>query len=162
MDKQKLLRLLESDAKLSAAELAEKLGESEEAVVAQVAAFEADGVILGYQAQIDWEKTKRENVTAMIELKIVPKRGEGFGAVAERIKNYPEVRSLYLMSGGYDILVILEGKSLKEVAMFVAKKLATMDGVTSTATHFVLSKYKDKGVVFGSAQADTRRMYSYD
>lgn len=162
MDKQKLLRLLESDAKLSMAELAEKLGESEEAVAAQVAALEADGIILGYQAQIDWEKTKRESVTAMIELKIVPKRGEGFGAVAERIKSYPEVRSLYLMSGGYDILVIIEGKTLKEVAMFVAKKLATMDGVTSTATHFVLSKYKDKGMVFGAAKGDTRRLYSYD
>ncbi|MBQ6947111.1 MAG: Lrp/AsnC family transcriptional regulator, partial [Clostridia bacterium] len=109
-----------------------------------------------------WEKTKRSSVTAMIELKILPARGHGFDALAERLVNYPEVKSVYLMSGGYDIWLLIEGKTLKEVAMFVAKKVAPMDGVQSTGTHFVLTKYKDKGVIFCDRKGDTRRLFSYD
>ena len=162
MDKQKLLNLLENNAKITLEELAEQLGESTENVAAQIDAFEKDKVILGYNAMIDWEKTKRASVTAMIELKIQPTRGHGFDALAERLVNYPEVKSLYLMSGGYDIWVLIEGKTLKEVAMFVAKKVAPMDGVNATGTHFVLTKYKDKGVIFCDRKGDTRRLYSYD
>lgn len=162
MDKQKLLRLLEENCKYTLEELAEFLGADTAEVAAQIDKFENDKIILGYNAMVDWEKTKRENVTAMIELKIQPTRGHGFDALAERLVNYPEVRSLYLMSGGYDILVIIEGKTLKEVAMFVAKKVAPMDGVKSTGTHFVLTKYKDKGMIFSDRKGDTRRLFSYD
>jgi len=162
MDKQKLLNLLETDAKLTLEELAEQLGESVDAVAAQIDTFEKEKVILGYNALIDWEKTKRATVTAMIELKIQPTRGHGFDALAERLVNYPEVKSVYLMSGGYDIWLLIEGKTLKEVAMFVAKKVAPMDGVIATGTHFVLTKYKDEGVVFCDKKGDTRRLFSYD
>lgn len=162
MDKYKLLKLLESNAKYTLEELAERLGTDTQTVAAQIDDFEKEKVVLGYQAMVDWEKTKRENVTAMIELKIQPTRGHGFDALAERLVNYPEIRSLYLMSGGYDILIVIEGKSLKEVAMFVAKKVAPMEGIKSTGTHFVLTKYKDKGVVFCDRKGDTRRLYSYD
>ena len=162
MDKQKLLKLLESDAKLTLEELAERLNASAEEVAAQIDAYERDKVLLGYNAMVDWEKTKREYVTAMIELKIQPTRGHGFDAVAERLVNYPEIKSLYLMSGGYDIWVLIEGKTLKEVATFVAKKVAPMEGIKSTGTHFVLTKYKDKGVIFTDRKGDTRRLYSYD
>ena len=162
MDKQKLLNLLETNAKLTLEELAEQLGESVDAVAAQIDTFEKEKVILGYNALIDWEKTKRATVTAMIELKIQPTRGHGFDALAERLVNYPEVKSVYLMSGGYDIWLLIEGKTLKEVAMFVAKKVAPMDGVIATGTHFVLTKYKDEGVVFCDKKGDTRRLFSYD
>lgn len=162
MDKQKLLNLLETNAKLTLEELAEQLGETVEAVAAQIDIFEKEKVILGYNALIDWEKTKRATVTAMIELKIQPTRGHGFDALAERLVNYPEVKSVYLMSGGYDIWLLIEGKTLKEVAMFVAKKVAPMDGVIATGTHFVLTKYKDEGVVFCDKKGDTRRLFSYD
>ncbi|MBR5783255.1 MAG: Lrp/AsnC family transcriptional regulator [Clostridia bacterium] len=162
MDKQKLLNLLEANAKMTLEELSEALGDSTENIAAQIDAFENEKVILGYNAMIDWEKTKRATVTAMIELKVVPTRGQGFDALAERLVNYPEVKSLYLMSGGYDIWVLIEGKTLREVAMFVAKKVAPMDGVKSTGTHFVLTKYKDKGVIFCDRKGDTRRLFSYD
>lgn len=162
MDKQKLLNLLETNAKFTLEELAEQLGESVDAVAAQIDTFEKEKVILGYNALIDWEKTKRATVTAMIELKIQPTRGHGFDALAERLVNYPEVKSVYLMSGGYDIWLLIEGKTLKEVAMFVAKKVAPMDGVIATGTHFVLTKYKDEGVVFCDKKGDTRRLFSYD
>jgi DNA-binding Lrp family transcriptional regulator len=162
MDKQKLLNLLETNAKLTLEELAEQLEDTVEAVAAQIDAFEKEKVILGYNALIDWEKTKRATVTAMIELKIQPTRGHGFDALAERLVNYPEVKSVYLMSGGYDIWLLIEGKTLKEVAMFVAKKVAPMDGVVGTGTHFVLTKYKDEGVIFCDRKGDTRRLFSYD
>ena len=162
MDKQKLLNLLENNAKLTLEELSEKLEASVEEVAAQIDAYEKEKVILGYNAMIDWEKTKRASVTAMIELKIQPTRGHCFDAMAERLVNYPEVKSVYLMSGGYDIWLLIEGKTLQEVAMFVAKKVAPMDGVKSTGTHFVLTKYKDKGVVFCDRKGDTRRLFSYD
>ena len=162
MDKQKLLNLLENNAKITLEELSELLDEPTEVIAEQIDAFEQDKVILGYNAMVDWEKTKKASVTAMIELKTQPVRGHGFDALAERLVNYPEVKSLYLMSGGYDIWVLIEGKTLKEVAMFVAKKVAPMDGVTSTATHFVLTKYKDKGVIFCDRKGDTRRLFTYD
>ena len=117
---------------------------------------EENGVILGYKTMIDWDKTDTEHVCALIELKIVPQRDRGYEHVAQKIYNYPEVESLYLMSGGYDLAVFIEGKTMREVAFFVAEKLATIEDVTSTATHFVLHKYKDKGVLYDSNEIDER------
>ena len=113
---------------------------------------------MGYNALIDWDKTDRELVTALIEVKVTPQRGDGFDRVAARIYQYPEVTSVYLLSGGYDLVVMIEGKTLKEVAHFVSSKLATIDAVTGTATHFVLKKYKDKGVLFEEDDEEDRRI----
>ena len=119
-----------------------------------VAELENDGVILGYKAMIDWDKTEKEYVTALIELKVTPQRDKGFEKVAERISNYPEVKDMYLMSGAYDYCVIIEGKTMKQVALFVAEKLATIENVMSTSTHFVLRKYKNNGVSFGKGDEE--------
>ena len=121
-----------------------------------IKAYEKDGVIVGYKTLIDWDKTSREYVSALIEVKITPQPDRGFDRVAEKIYSYPEVQSLYLMSGGYDLCVQIEGKTMKEVAYFVAQKLAPIDSVISTATHFVLRKYKDKGVIYGVEEIDER------
>ena len=118
--------------------------------------IEKDGVIVGYKTLIDWDKTDREFVSALIELKVEPQIDRGFDSIAERICNYPEVESVYLMSGGFDIAVMIEGKTLKEVAFFVAEKLSTMEGITGTATHFVLRKYKDKNTVYNRKPVDER------
>ena len=155
MDK-KLLSLIENDATLTADELAILLGENKEAVAERIKELEGNGTILSRQALIDWDKTDREYVTAFIEVKIQPQRDCGFDKVAERIYNYPEVKSLYLMSGGFDFVVMIEGKTMREVALFVSQKLATIEFVTSTSTHFVLKKYKDKGVIYKSPEIDER------
>ena len=120
--------------------------------------YENEGVILGYKALINWDKTPREYVSAIIEIKVQPIKGEGFTQVARQICAFPEVVSCYLMSGGFDLAVILEGKSMKEVAMFVFEKLSVIDGVTGTATHFVLNKYKDKELIFEAQEKDDRQM----
>ena len=151
-----LLKILEDDATLTPAQLAVMLNKEEGDIKQLIEKYEADGVILGYKTIIDWDKTDREYVTALIEVKITPQRDRGFDRVAEIIYNYPEVQSLYLMSGGYDLAVLIEGKTMKEVAFFVAQKLAPIDDVISTATHFVLRKYKDKGVVYGVVEVDER------
>lgn len=155
MDK-KLLSLIENDATLTADELATLLGEDKAAVAERITELENNGTILSRQALIDWDKTDREYVTAFIEVKIQPQRDCGFDKVAERIYNYPEVKSLYLMSGGFDFVVMIEGKTMREVALFVSQKLATIEFVTSTSTHFVLKKYKDKGVIYKSPEIDER------
>ena len=153
----RILQLLEKVSKLTPQQIAGMLGLSLDEVEAAVKKYEDDKIILGYKTMIDWEKTDREIVTALIEVKVTPQRGEGFDRVAARIYQYPEVDSVYLMSGGFDLTVIIEGRTMKEVAMFVAQKLAVMESVISTATHFVLKKYKDKGVLFcGSEQEDNR------
>ena len=152
----KLLNILEEDATLTAAQLATMLGKEEGDIKKMISAYEKDGVILGYKTIIDWDKTDREYVTALIEVKLTPQKDRGFDQVAEKIYNYPEVQSLYLMSGGYDLALFIEGKTMKEVAYFVAQKLAPIDSVVSTATHFVLRKYKDKGVVYGAIEEDFR------
>ena len=118
--------------------------------------YEKDGVIVGYRALIDWDKTENEHVNALIELRVSPQPDRGFDKLAEKIGNYPEVSSLYLMSGGYDFMVLLEGKTMREIAYFVAQKLAPLDTVITTATHFVLRKYKDKGVTYGPVYVDER------
>ena len=152
----KLLRLLEGDSRLSIDELA-LLCEKEKGDIAKmIAEYEANGTILGYTALVDWDKTDLESVTAFIELKVVPQRDRGFDKIAEKISNYPEVKSVYLMSGSFDLALFIEGKTMKEVAFFVARKLSALEDVTSTSTHFVLRKFKDKGVVFGNVNKDER------
>jgi len=152
----KILKLLESNALLTSEELAVICNCNETDIKARIAEYEANGTIVGYKALIDWDKTDREYVSATIELKVSPQRDRGFDHIAEKICLYPEVQSVQLMSGSYDLQVLIEGKTLREVSDFVFNKLAPMDGVISTATHFVLRKYKDKGVIYGGNKEDMR------
>lgn len=147
--KRQVLDLLENDARLTPDRIAVMLGRPAQEIAALIESLEKDGTILGYKALIDWEKTEKESVTAFIELRVTPQADRGFEKIAERIYNFPEVRDMCLMSGAFDFLLLIEGRTLKEVALFVAEKLAPIDGVLSTGTHFVLRTYKDKGVVFG-------------
>ena len=151
-----ILRLLEEDGRLTPQQIALMCDKEEGDIRQMILDAEKEGVILGYKALIDWDKTDREYVSALIELKITPQRDRGFDRVAERIYNFPEVKSLYLMSGAYDLCLLIEGRTMKEVAYFVARKLAPIEDVISTATHFVLRKYKDKGVIYGPAVIDER------
>ena len=153
-----ILAIIEKNSRISVKELAVILGAEEIDVANELKAMEEEGIICGYHTMIDWEKTDIEKVTALIEVRITPQRGQGFDKLAERIYKYPEVNSVYLISGGYDLLVSLEGKSLKQVSSFVSDKLSTLDGVLSTATHFVLKKYKDHGTILGKKYEDTREM----
>ncbi len=155
-----LLKYLEDDGKLTTEQLAVMLDKEEGDIKKAVEEYEKNGVILGYKTLIDWDKTDREYVSALIELRVTPQRDGGFDKIAEKINNYPEVQSVYLMSGSFDLALIIEGKTLKEVAGFVARKLAPLDGVTGTATHFVLKKYKDKGVIYDSPEVDERGIAS--
>lgn len=155
-----LLKLLENDARLTAAQLAVMLDCDQATVEAELKELEAGGTILGYKAIIDWEKTDQESVTAMIDVKLTPQRDRGFDRVAEQIYNYPEVKAVYLMSGGYDLSVLIEGKTMKEVAFFVSQKLAPIEAVISTATHFVLHKYKDTGVIYDTNEIDERGTFN--
>lgn len=150
------LQLLENDSRLTAEQLAVMCGKEVGDIKKLITQYEQEGVILGYKTIVDWDKTEREYVTALIELKVTPQRDRGFDKVAEKIYNYPEVQSVYLMSGAYDLCVILEGRTMREVAYFVANKLAPMEFIMSTATHFVLRKYKDKGVVYSAPEIDER------
>lgn len=158
--REELLALIEKNSRIDLKELAVLLGVEEIDVVNEMAAMEAESVICGYHTLINWEKTSIDTVSALIEVRVTPQRGEGFDKIAERIYNYPEVRSVYLMSGGYDLLVILEGKTLREVSSFVSDKLSTLDTVISTATHFILKKYKDHGTIFGQKKEDEREMFT--
>ncbi len=151
-----LLRLLENDARLSHEALALMLEKEVGDIKKLIEDYEKDGVILGYHTEIDWDKTNREYVCAMIELKITPQRDRGYDHVAQKIYNYPEVESLYLMSGSFDLAVFIKGKTMREVAFFVAEKLSTLEDVISTSTHFVLRKYKDNNVIYGAAPIDER------
>ena len=152
----KLLTLLESDATLTAEQLSVMLSKEVGEIKEMIEKYENDGVLLGYKALVDWDKTDREYVSALIEVKIQPQSDFGFDKVAEKIYNYPEVTSLMLMSGGFDLAVMIEGKTMREVAFFVAQKLSPIKFVTSTATHFVLKKYKDKGVIYKAPEVDER------
>ena len=158
---EEILALIENDGRLTPAEIAVMTGKSEEEIASMIARWEKDGTIMGYKALVDWDKTDRSYVSAVIELKVRPRRDCGFDKIAEAVCGYPEVKSLQLMSSaGYDLMLIVEGKTMKEVAYFVANKLSTLDDVLSTATHFVLKKYKDKGVIYGGAPDDERdQMY---
>ena len=151
-----LLKLLENDARLTAEQLSVMLNIDRKEIQATLNEYENNGTILGYKAIVDWEKTEMESVTAMIDVKLTPQRDRGFDRVAEKIYNYPEVKSVYLMSGADDLSVLIEGKTMKEVAFFVSQKLSTIEAVISTATHFVLHKYKDKGVLYDTPEIDER------
>ena len=151
-----LLKLLENDARLSPEALALMLDKEAGDIKTMIDDYEKQGVILGYRTEIDWDKTNREYVSAMIELKITPQRDRGFDHIAEKIYNYPEVESLFLMSGGFDLAIFIKGRTMREVAFFVAQKLSTIEDVVSTSTHFILRKYKDNNVIYGAVPVDER------
>lgn len=157
----KLVKILEQNARYTASDLAQMLDMSEGDVTKLIEKLENEGVICGYKAMIDWDKFSDSSVTALIEIKVTPKHNEGFEALAEHIMNMEEVESVYLMSGAYDFCVTVNGKSFKEVAFFVAKRLATIDDVVSTATHFVLRRYKELGVKMIKMSTDDRRKLSF-
>lgn len=142
-----ILSYLEKNSRVNLGELAVMLGVEEVDVANEVAEMEKEKIICGYHTMIDWDKTGVEQVTALIEVRVTPQRNQGFDRIAFRIYNYPEVNAVYLISGGYDLLVTLEGKSLKEVSKFVSDKLSPIDEVIGTATHFILKKYKDHGTI---------------
>lgn len=154
--KQKILTYLSQDGRLTSEQLATMLGCDEDTVRDIIDRACLSGELLSFGAMINWEKAGRESVTALVELKTVPVRDRGFDAVADRICKYPEVQSVYLMSGSFDLAVTVECRTMRDVAMFVAERLATIDGVTSTATHFLMQKYKDAGVVFDRPVTDKR------
>ncbi len=153
---EKVLKLLENDARLTNAQLAVLLGITEQEAAEKVAALEKNGVICGYKAVVDWDRTEREYVTALIELRVTPKKDSGFDKLAETIMKFEEVETVCLMSGGFDLLVMVNGRSFKDVAMFVAKRLSTLESVVSTATHFVLRRYKDRNILFVKEKKDER------
>ncbi len=156
--REELLAIIERNSRIDLKELAVILGVEEIDVVNELAALEAEGIICGYHTLINWDTTTIDKVSALIEVRVTPQRGQGFDSIAECIYKYPEVRSVYLMSGGYDLMVIIEGKTLREVSSFVSDKLAPLDTVLSTATHFILKKYKDHGTVFKQKPEDEREM----
>ena len=153
---EKLLQLLQENARYTDEQLAVMLGKSKEEVAAEIAKYEKQGIIKGYKAIYDWDKINTSYVVAFIELKVTPKRDLGFDEVAKTIAQYEEVESVYLMSGGYDLSVTVAGKSFKDIALFVSQRLATLDSVVSTATHFVLSRYKEKNVILFGQEKDER------
>lgn len=156
--RQKILNCIERNSKIDLAELGILLGVDEATVANEVADMEKENIICGYHTLINWDRTGIEQVTALIEVKVTPQRDQGFDRIAERIYNYPEVNSVYLISGGYDLLVTLEGRTLKEVARFVSDKLSPLDPVLSTATYFILKKYKDHGTVFSQGTRQERML----
>ena len=153
---QTLLELLEQDCTQSTAQLAAQAGITEAQVKEEMARLEENGTILGYQAIIDWDRVRRDNVTALIEVKVIPQSINGCDRIAERIYQYDEVESMYLMSGSFDLAVIISGRTLQEVARFVGERLAPIEGVTGTATHFILKKYKEKHLVFRPKEPEER------
>ena len=152
-----ILKYIEKKSKVDLGELAVLLGTDEVTIANEIAEMEKEKIICGYHTLIDWDKAGVESVTALIEVRVTPQRNQGFDKIAERIYNYPEVSAVYLISGAYDLLVTLEGKTLKEVSQFVSEKLSTVDAVISTATHFILKKYKDHGTILVK-KADSERM----
>ena len=156
--KNELLSIIEKNSRIGLKELSIRLGREEIDVANELQKLEEEGVICGYHTLINWEKTDIEKVTALIEVKVTPQRGQGFDRIAARIYNYPEVRDVYLISGGFDLLVTLEEKSLKEIAQFVSEKLSTLDSILSTGTHFILKKYKDHGTIVDEKIEDEREV----
>lgn len=156
--RKKILTMLEQNGRIDLKDLAVMLDMNETELANEIAQMEKEQIICGYNTIINWDKTTEEKVTALIEVKVAPQRGLGFDNLAERIYNYSEVSSLYLMSGGFDFTVIIEGKSMKDVALFVSGRLAALDGVLSTATHFVLKKYKVYGVALEGGNKDERML----
>jgi DNA-binding Lrp family transcriptional regulator len=157
---QEILELLETNDRLTPAEIAVMLGINEAEVKAKIAELEANKVIINYRAMVNWERAGVDKVTALIEVKVIPQRDVGFDEIAERIYRFPEVKSVFLMSGAYDLMVLVEGTTMKEVALFVSQKLATIQNVQSTATHFVLKKYKLEGVIMEGKEEVERLVVS--
>ncbi|MCD6322199.1 MAG: Lrp/AsnC family transcriptional regulator [Clostridiales bacterium] len=153
-----ILDILEKNAKMTVAEVAVMAGITEKEAANTIAEYEQNRVILGYKAMVNWDRTDRDFVTALIDVKLVPQRDKGFDSIAERVYKYPQVRACWLMSGSYDLSVLIEGKHLKEVAMFVSEKLAVIEGVQSTSTHFVLKKFKDGNIIFENDEGDDREV----
>ena len=156
--KDRILHAIEKNSKIDIKDLAKMIGATEEEVAACIAEMEADRIICGYPVLINWDKTDHENVTALIEVKVTPQRGQGFDKIAERIYKYDEVEAVYLMSGGFDLTVVIRGKSMREVANFVSGHLAPMEYVLSTATHFVLKKYKEHGIPLETVTEEERML----
>ncbi len=154
-----LLKLLSTNARYTVEQLAVMLAATPEAVATEIDALEREGIICGYKTVIDWEKVDATSVSAIIELNVVPKADLGFEEVAEKVASYPEVEAVYLMSGGYDLNVVVKGKNLQDIARFVARELATIDSVTSTATHFVMRRYKEMDVKLFEGEKDDRGTY---
>ena len=153
--RKQILKLLEVDSKITVADIAAMIG-VDEAVVADIKAMEDENVICGYHTMIDWDKVAEEMVTAMIEVKVTPQREAGFDKIADRVRNFDEVTSVYLIAGSYDFMVVIQGKTLREISHFVSEQLAIIDDVIATSTNFVLKKYKDHGVVFETPTNDER------
>jgi DNA-binding Lrp family transcriptional regulator len=158
--KKRILELLEHDAKLSAKTIASMLEEDEDKIKELIREMEQDKTILGYNTIINWENIGCDGITAMIDVKVSPERELGFNGIAERIYRFPEVRCVYLMSGTYDLSVVVEGKNMKDVARFVSHKLSTLEQVQSTTTHFVLKRYKQDHFIFEEAETDKRLVVS--
>ena len=156
--REELLAIIEKNSRIDTKDLAVLLGVQEIDIINELQKLQEEGIICGFHTLINWEKTDIEKVTALIEVRVTPQRGQGFDTIAERIYKYPEVRAVYLISGGFDLLVILEEKSLKEIANFVSDKLSTLDSVLSTATHFILKKYKDHGIMLSEKYEDKREV----
>ena len=156
--REKILTFMEKNSRVDLKDLAVMLGVDEVTVANEIADMEKEGIICGYHTLIDWDKTGEEKLTALIEVKVTPQRGLGFDKVAERIYNYAEVDSVYLISGGFDFMVMIEGKTMRDVAQFVSDKLSPLDTVLSTATHFVLKKYKDHGSIMVHKSKDERML----
>ncbi len=156
--REEILSILEKNSRIDLKELAVMIGKDEIEVINEIAKMEQEGIICGYHTLINWEKTTKEKVNALIEVRVTPQRGQGFDSIAQRIYNYPEVSAVYLISGGYDLLVSINGQTLKEVSTFVSEKLSTLEYVLSTATHFILKKYKDHGTIFDERKTDIREV----
>ena len=154
----KLLTLLEDDCTLTHAQLAAMCDTTEEDIALRIKSLTDEGILLGYKAMVNWERTSVEAVEALIEVKITPQRDKGFDRIAERIYQFDEVESVYLMSGSFDLTVIISGRTLKEVATFVSERLSIIEGVTGTATHFILKKYKEKHALFVKQEEQTDRI----
>ena len=151
-----ILNILTEDARTPISQIAVMLGETEATIADTIARLERQRIILKYPALINWERVDVDQVEAMIEVRVTPQRGEGFEAIAEQIYRFEEVSSVYLMSGGYDLLVNMKARTMRQLALFVAEKLSTIEHVISTATHFVLKKYKDQGVLMDETTEDLR------
>lgn len=158
--REKLLSIIEKNSRINISDLSRMLHCEEIDIVNELQKLEEERVICGYHTLVNWEKTSIDKVTALIEVKVTPQRGQGFDRIAARIYNYPEVRDVYLISGGFDLLVTLEEKSLKDIASFVSEKLSTLDSILSTATHFILKKYKDHGTIIDEHVKDEREVVS--
>ncbi len=156
--KVKILKILESNARITVEDIAKELGLSVDQVSTCIGELETDHVICGYDAIINWDAVDVEKVNALIEVRVIPQRGTGFDTIANRIAKFDEVDSVYLLSGGYDFMVQINGKSMKEVSQFVFNKLSAMDAIQSTSTHFVLKKYKDHGISLCEEPTDDREM----